>query len=376
MSTKYWRVRHKGDLTGNSDWSEPTSFEGLRELKFVYTSADTSNEIYRQIWSVASGTPINLPKLQNIACAVPTPDGLGLLGRFGNNAPFKMIRFDPVLGVTGEDVGATYPSGNDIASRAGGLRVIGSDLFVTATSLSSSWANTPVRAFIFNSASGITSEVPSEVDRVVGSTPWVLRDGNVMYTSHVNTTWSFYKVTKDLVHPRITIEDSAVYTHGAELTLDNNFIIMATTQGIRVFEWSSDTGWKDNRADLEATFTIAGGRNDYRNLEIRKIKGVEYIFFASSLNASDNNNRRYHVYSWDSSTGATPIDVGLDISHQYTVEGFVVSEDGLTHTVWEQADGAGKLIQATFNPDVPEFTNVEISATNPTYLGNIYSVSV
>jgi hypothetical protein len=28
MSTKYWRVRHKGSLTGDSEWSDPTSFEG------------------------------------------------------------------------------------------------------------------------------------------------------------------------------------------------------------------------------------------------------------------------------------------------------------------------------------------------------------
>jgi hypothetical protein len=354
LTTKYWRVRHKGSLTGNSEWSDPTSFETTKPLKFVYLSDRLNNGA---LWDVSSGAPVLTSTVSNIRQAVFSEDGLAMIGpRGASGTPYITVRLDPVTGVVGQEFGSdefTQQANSQIQNFGRPLRVF-DDLFIVSSTHQSPNTPNPVQAYLFNSSSGLLSEVPNSTNAGLGSSAVVLRDANVVVTSHLSNDMWGYKVTRQFVGAQVQATGVGGYLAGAALTLDGSFVIMVQTNGLSIFEWDTDTAWGNRRTDLEATITAS---TSYRGIEIREINGNEYIFLTT---AGDVNGRRYHVYTWDSTTGATFVDATLT-SFTWNVGDNVVSEDGLTHVVREWSDSNSRILVAKFDPVTEQFHDENLS---------------
>lgn len=366
MGTKYWRVRHNGSVSGSSYWSEPTSFDEVKDpLKFVYLSGSSNNGA---LWDVSSGVPVLTSTVSNIRQAVFSADGLAMIGpRGASGTPYITVRLDPVTGVVGQEFGSDefeQQPNSQIQNYGRPLRVF-DDLFIVSSTHQSPNIPNPVQAYLFNSSSGLRSEVPNATDPGLGSSAVVLRDANVIVTSHLSNNMWRYKVTREFVGAQVQTTGVGGYLAGAALTLDGNFIIMVQTNGLSIFEWDTDTSWGNRRTDLEATITIS---SNYRGIEIREINGKEYIFLTT---AGDLDGRRYHVYTWDSTSGATFVDATLT-SLTWSVGDNVVSEDGITHVVREWSSSNSRILVAKFDPVTEQFndenlSNIAVVGPNPTF---------
>ena len=297
MSTKYWRVRHKGSLTGNSEWSDPTSFIQNPPMKYAgISNYDKGTVMYDvsvvpQVELLFDPTDIYMPVFSNNGQALIGHDGAGnLITR----------HFDPVTGAMGNVFGASRPLANIVLTQSPSL-LYEDNLFGVITAAGT-------HGYAFDPQTGLSDAITGS-----GNASYTIEYGE-MISDHFSICFTtpdrhliVQQVSSGLVSTVQTILNfgathSATTIQCAALSPSKNLLFLGGNNRFMIFDWDGEVGAR--RTDLESTIDRPLIR--YWFIETRIHEGQEFLIIGSQV--AQRDGKRMTVYAWDDTTGGTYLD--------------------------------------------------------------------